>query len=72
MSFGDDYLYAFIWEGNPMFIPLSENAVRVSSLSDLVKSQWLLYMTWGGRVVGQTLTQFFIWLGKDVFNFFNI
>ena len=71
MSFGDDYLYAFIWEGNPMFVPLSENAVRVSSLSDLVKSQWLLYMTWGGRVVGQTLTQFFIWLGKDVFNFFN-
>lgn len=71
MSFGDDYLYAFIWEGNPMFVPLSENAVRVSSLSDLAKSQWLLYMTWGGRVVGQTLTQFFIWLGKDVFNFFN-
>ena len=71
MSFGDDYLYAFIWEGNPMFVPLSENAVRVSSLSDLAKSQWLLYLTWGGRVVGQTLTQFFVWLGKDIFNIFN-
>ena len=71
MSFGDDYLYAFIWEGNPMFVPLSENAVRVSSLSDLAKSQWLLYLTWGGRVVGQTLTQLFVWLGKDIFNIFN-
>ena len=71
MSFGDDYLYAFIWEGNPMFVPLSENAVRVSSFSDLVKSQWSLYLTWGGRVVGQTLTQFFVWAGKDVFNYFN-
>lgn len=71
MSFGDDYLYAFIWTGQPMAAPLPEDAVRVSSWNDLFKSQWLLYFTWGGRLVGQSLTQFFVWLGKDIFNFFN-
>ena len=71
MSFGDDYLYSFIWTGQPMAVPLPDNVTRVSSWSDLIHSQWLLYFSWGGRVIGQTLTQFFIWLGKDVFNFFN-
>ena len=54
-----------------MFVPLPEDVVRVSSWSDLAKSQWLLFLTWGGRLVGQTLTQFFVWLGKDIFNIFN-
>lgn len=71
MSFGDDYLYGFIWTGQPMAVSLPENVSRVSSWSDLFKSQWLLYFTWGGRVVGQTLTQLFIWTGKDYFNFVN-
>ena len=71
MSFGDDYLYAFIWTGQSMFVPLPEYVERVLSWSDLAKSQWLLFFTWGGRLVGQTLTQFFVWLGKDIFNFFN-
>ena len=71
MSFGDDYLYAFIWTGQSMFVPLPEYVERVLSWSDLAKSQWLLFLTWGGRLVGQTLTQLFVWVGKDVFNFFN-
>lgn len=71
LSFGDDYLYAFIWQGNSMFVPLNENAVRVYSWYDLIVSQWSLYFTWGGRVVGQSLTQFFVWAGKDTFNIMN-
>ena len=71
LSFGDDYLYAFIWQGNSMFVPLPEDAVRVTSWQDLIISQCSLYFTWGGRVVGQSLTQFFVWLGKDIFNVIN-
>ena len=71
LSFGDDYLYAFIWQGNSMFVPLNENAVRVSSWHDIIVSQWSLYFTWGGRVTGQSLTQCFVWLGKEKFNVIN-
>ncbi len=71
MSFGDDYLYSFIWQGKPMFVPLSEYAVRVSSWQDLFVSQWSHYLTWSGRVVAHVLIQFFLWIGKDIFNFFN-
>ncbi len=71
MAFGDDYLYAFVWQGHSMFIPLTEDAVRVSSWKDLFISQCSLYFTWGGRVVGQTLTQLFAWVGKEVFNVLN-
>ena len=71
MAFGDDYLYAFVWQGHSMFIPLTEEAIRVSSWKDLFISQWSLYSTWGGRVVGQALTQLFIWKGMAVFNVLN-
>lgn len=71
MAFGDDYLYSFIWQGKPMFIPLSESAVRVSSWHDLFVSQWSHYFTWSGRTVNHTIAQLFLWMGKDTFNFFN-
>lgn len=71
MSFGDDYLYSFVWQGKPMNIPLDEHAVRVSSWHDLFASQWSHYFTWGGRTVAHVLAQFFLWMGKDVFNYFN-
>ncbi len=71
LNFGDDYLYSFVWQGKSMFDPLPEDAVRVSSLKDLLSSQWSLYLTWGGRTIGQMLTQFFLWRGKGFFNFFN-
>ena len=54
-----------------MFVPLNENAARVSSWHDLIVSQRSLYFTWGGRIVGQFLTQFFVWMGKDIFNAVN-
>ena len=68
MSFGDDYLYAFIWQGHSMFIPLTEDAVRVSSWNELLASQWSLYFTWGGRVVGQSLTLWLAGWGNRGFN----
>ncbi len=71
MGFGDDYLYAFIWQGNPEFVPLSEDAVRVSSFHDIFISQQSHYFTWGGRTVNHSIAQFFLWLGKGTFNFFN-
>ena len=70
-AFGDDYLYAFVWQGHSMFTPLTEDAVRISSLKDIVVSQWSHYLTWSGRAVSHTLIQFFLWLGKPVFNIFN-
>lgn len=70
-AFGDDYLYAFIWQGHSMFTPLTEDAVRISSLKDIFVSQWSHYLTWSGRAVSHTLIQFFLWMGKPVFNIFN-
>ena len=71
LAFGDDYLYAFIWQGNPMYVPLTEDAVKVASFRDLLTSQISFYYTWSGRVVNNTLSQLFVWVGKDVFNIFN-
>ena len=71
MNFGDDYIYAFVWQGNPMMEPLTENAVRVSSFKDLFVSQWSHYFTWSGRTVGHVLAQSFLWMGKNIFNIFN-
>ena len=67
MAFGDDYLYSFIWQGQAMNIPISENAVRISSLDDLLQSQRLHYLTWGGRTLAHSIAQFFLWMGKDIF-----
>ncbi len=71
MSFGDDYVYSFIWEGHSLYEPLSENAVRISSWNNLVASQIFHYFTWSGRIVNHTLAQLFLWFGKSVFNVCN-
>lgn len=71
LEFGDDYLYSFIWQGRAMNQPLSQNAIRISSFSDLLTSQYSHYLTWGGRSVAHTLAQFFLWKGKGTFNFVN-
>ncbi len=71
LGFGDDYLYSFIWQGQAMDAPLTKDAVRISSWTDLFLSQWSHYFTWGGRTVAHVLAQFFLWKGKDLFNFIN-
>ena len=71
MSFGDDYLYSFVWQGKPMNVPLTEDAIRVSSLKDLFESQISHYYTWSGRIVSHTIAQLFLWFGKGTFSFIN-
>ena len=71
MIFGDDYVYSFIWQGKSMAVPLGESATRISSLRELLMSQWSHYFTWNGRTVSHTLAQLFLWWGKDVFNIVN-
>lgn len=67
-SIGDDYLYSFVWEGHSMYEPLSENARRISSFSDIAESTYSYFMTWGGRIVAQSLAMFFLWMPRMVFN----
>ena len=71
MGFGDDYLYSFIWQGKPEFVPLTADAMRITSFQDLFVSQWSHYFTWSGRTVNHSLAQFFLWKGKETFNYFN-
>ena len=71
ICFGDDYVYSFVWEGHSMFEPMSEQAQRLSSFHDLFASQWSHYFTGNGRAISHTIVQFFLWIGKDIFNIFN-
>ncbi len=71
LSYGDDYIYSFVWEGWRMMEPLPEQVQRVAGWGDLLRSQWSHYFTWGGRTVAHTLAQFFLWQGKALFNVCN-
>lgn len=51
-----------------MYVPLSENARRIDSFSDILASGYSYYMTWGGRVIAQMLAMFFLWIGRPWFN----
>lgn len=66
-AIGDDYLYSFVWEGHSMYEPLSENARRIGSFSDIAESAYSYFMTWGGRIVAQSLAMFFLWMPRMVF-----
>lgn len=68
---GDDYVYSFIWEGHAIGVPLSEEAVRIQSFSDIFRSLGTHYMTWSGRLVAHFFLMFFLWIGKFWFNFIN-
>ncbi len=48
---GDDYAYAFIWDGaqNGNFQNNIGKLYRVESFGDIIASQWSHYLTWGGR-----------------------
>ena len=71
ISFGDDYVYSFVWSGQSIYEPLPQNVTRVASWRDLFNSQWSHYFTWGGRTVAHVLAQFFLWKGKVLFNIAN-
>ena len=71
ISFGDDYVYSFVWTGQSIYKPLPPDVARVASWQDLFHSQWSHYFTWGGRTVAHVLAQFFLWKGKTLFNIAN-
>lgn len=57
----DDYVYTFIFG----------TTTPLTSLGDIIMSQWSYYFSWGGRVVAESLTQLFLFWGKDTFNIIN-
>ena len=75
----DDYAYAFIWDGEhggnleqtQFGSEEVETRQRVESLNDIFQSMESHYFTWGGRIFAHGLAQFFIWLGKPVFDVAN-
>lgn len=67
-SAGDDYVYSFMWEGHSMYEPLSADARRIASFQDIAVSSWSYFLTWGGRIVAQSMAMFFLWMPRGVFN----
>lgn len=69
----DDIPYAFVWDGADRGNLLDGVGPRerITSLGDIVRSQYSHYMTWGGRIIGIGLTQFFSWQGKLLFDVLN-
>lgn len=68
----DDYFAAFVWpEGLRINGILSDDVKRVSGLGDIFSNLKTYYFTWGGRIPGSAPVSFFIWQGKEYFNFIN-
>jgi len=75
----DDYGYAFIWDGAhggnleamQFGSPEIEHRDRIESFGDIFKSLTSHYFDWGGRIFAHAFVQFFIWIGKPVFDIAN-
>lgn len=63
----DDFRYHFIYQS---YLPLEENT-RINEVSQIIPSMVNHYNMWGGRIPAHTLVQFFLMLGKPIFNFIN-
>lgn len=57
----DDFVYTFIFG----------SSTPVMSIGDIVTSQTAYYLSWGGRVTAEALTQTFMFFGKEIFNLAN-
>lgn len=68
---GDDYVYAFMWQGKDIFTPLPEDARRIQSFSDIFHTLYSHYFTWGGRMVAHFFVMLFMWVGKFWFDIAN-
>ncbi len=73
MIYGDDYIYSLVWSGSeaPFIHPIDANAKPISSFGDIVASMQNHYEVWGGRIPPHALDQFFLWIGKPLFNVCN-
>ena len=70
---GDDFSYAFIWDGEHYGNLMDDIGPRerIDSLGDIFVSQWSHYFTWGGRTISMIFIQFFAWVGKGWFDVAN-
>ena len=68
---GDDFVYSFVFTGQKLMTPLSEDAIRISSFTDIINSSILHYQVWLGRITNHFLTLFFLWQDKIIFNVCN-
>lgn len=63
----DDYIYRFVFKN----IYNYDNAVKVSSLSDIYRGMKTHYMIWGGRIPVHAMLQLLLLFNKSIFNFCN-
>ena len=70
---GDDFSYAFIWDGEHYGNLMDDIGPRerIDSFGDIFVSQWSHYFTWGGRTFSMIFIQFFAWVGKVWFDLAN-
>lgn len=70
---GDDFSYAFIWDGEHWGNLMDDISTRerIGSFYDILLSQWSHYFTWGGRTGSMLCIQFFAWVGKIWFDMAN-
>ncbi len=70
---GDDFSYAFIWDGEHYGNLMDDIGPRerIDSVSDIIVSQWSHYFTWGGRTFSMFFIQLFAWTGKVWFDLAN-
>ncbi len=70
---GDDFSYAFIWNGDDLGNLMDDIGPRerIHSFYDILVSQWSHYFTWGGRTPSMIIIQLFAWLGKIWFDLAN-
>jgi hypothetical protein len=67
----DDYVYSYVFNSQSFGGHLPVDAQRVKTFDDILLSQYNHYFYWGGRLVAHSIAQFFLWIGKDIFNIFN-
>ena len=63
----DDFRYHFIYES---YLPIEDNT-KISNVFQIIPSMINHYNMWGGRIPAHTLVQFFLMLGKPMFNIIN-
>ena len=70
---GDDFSYAFVWNGDDMGNLMDDIGprARIQSFDDILVSQWSHYFTWGGRTPSMMVIQLFAWIGKIWFDWAN-
>ena len=58
---GDDFSYAFIWNGDDLGNLMDDIGPRerIHSFYDILVSQWSHYFTWGGRTPSMIFIQLF-------------